>query len=274
MDTSAIHVTSRSRFGLSNRIRGLAGYYALSKLLPCQLFYTWESDPSCPGNIEEVFDNFPAGQPVESFPIDSDALLIGTSATPEQPTHCGSPPDKTFHCHGAGKIDQSKFNEIVGDFYQRLQPVIAIKSRVNRFYSAFAPNGTPTLGIHIRRTDMVDHRQRLGMRPLRNDRLLIEGREFLREYPEGCIFLASDNPFSVAQVKLELGRRVYSLNHKWITKNLNDSKDSMIQARLTTLQDSVCDLWMLSHCDRIIGTHESSFSQLASRIRNKPLLEV
>ena len=83
---SAIHITSRSRFGLSNRIRGLAGYYALSKVLACDLLYSWETDASCPGLIQDVFSAIPVGLPVETLPSDPKALLIGTSATPEMPT--------------------------------------------------------------------------------------------------------------------------------------------------------------------------------------------
>jgi hypothetical protein len=80
---SAIHITSRSRFGLSNRIRGLAGYYALPKVLACDLLYSWETDASCPGLIQDVFSAIPVGLPVE--------------------THLGHPRDANPNRHGGSQ---------------------------------------------------------------------------------------------------------------------------------------------------------------------------
>ena len=70
--TPSIHVTFKSRFGLCNRLRGLAGYYALSKSLNWELFYTWEADPSCPGLIDEVFLPIPGALFVAQLPKPSD----------------------------------------------------------------------------------------------------------------------------------------------------------------------------------------------------------
>lgn len=269
---SAIHITSRSRFGLSNRIRGLAGYYALSRVLPCDLLYCWEPDPSCPGMVQDVFETIPAGWPVEVLPNDPKALVIGTAATQLMPTHCGSEPNKTFFSHASAQVDKSVFDACVQTFYRQLRPAAAVVERVAAFCQAQLPEGAPTLGVHIRRTDMVDLRQRLGLKPLRMEAILEQARVFLREQPGGHVLLACDNPDSLALARVQLGERVHHLDHTWIMENRVDSEDTSIQARLTTLHDAVCDLWMLSQCDQILGTTGSSFSLFAGLWGQKPVL--
>jgi hypothetical protein len=121
--TASIHVTFKSRFGLCNRLRGLAGYYALSKSLNWELFYTWEADPSCPGLIDEVFLPIPGALSVAQLPKPNDQTLsIATSTSGQRPTHCGSPPELTFQAHGRGQVDRATFDGFVVQFYQLLTP--------------------------------------------------------------------------------------------------------------------------------------------------------
>ncbi len=260
---SAIHITSRSRFGLSNRIRGLAGYYALSKVLDCDLLYSWETDASCPGLIQDVFSAIPAGLPVENLPTDPKALLIGHWARPEMATHCGSEPDKTFFCHAVERADKEVFDRHVEEFYRQLRPAGSVVERVAAFWQDHVPEGAPTLGMHVRRTDMVDHRRRLGLQPLHMEGILELADAFLHEQPSGYVLLACDNPDSLDIVRNQLGERVHHLEKAWILEKRAESEDTKIQARLTTLHDAVCDLWMLSQCHQIVGTLGSSFSHFA-----------
>lgn len=159
---NALHITSRSRFGLSNRIRGLARYHALSRVLCCDLRYSWEPDPSCPGWLQEVLEEIPAGWPLERLPSDPEVLVIGTATTPEMPTHCGSEPDKTPLCHAHGRVEKADFDGHVREFYRQFRPAGAVVGRVAAFRRAELPEGAPTFVIHLRRTDMVDLRERLG----------------------------------------------------------------------------------------------------------------
>jgi hypothetical protein len=269
---SALHITSRSRFGLSNRIRGLAGYHALSRVLCCDLRYSWEPDPSCPGWLQEVFEAIPAGWPLERLTSDPEVLVIGTATTPEMPTHCGSEPDKTFFCHAHGRVEKADFDGHVREFYRQLRPAGAEVERVAAFRRAELPEGAPTFVIHLRRTDMVDLRERLGLKPLRMEGILEGAGVFLREQPYRRVLLACGNPDSLALVKTRLGDRVHHLEHDWILENLADNEDTSIQARLTSLYDAICDLWMLSQCDRILGTTRSSFSVFAGLWGRKPVV--
>jgi hypothetical protein len=274
--TASIHVTFKSRFGLCNRLRGLAGYYALSKSLNQKLFYTWEADPSCPGLIDEVFLPIPGAIPVTQLPAaDDQTLSIGTSSSPLQPTHCGSPPELTFqaHCqghgHGHGQVSRATFDAFVGEFYQLLIPINAVVQRVEALMKNNETSETPSLGVHIRRTDMVDLRARKGLLPLQNV-IPNYARSFLDRHPAGKVFLACDNPSSLEQARTILGPRALSLEHHWIEANRAASEDTSKQARLTGLFDAVCDLYMLANCDSIIGTVGSSFSAVAGQWGGKP----
>ena len=272
--TPAIHVTFRSRFGLCNRLRGLAGYYALSKSLNWELFCTWEADPSCPGLIDEVFLPIPGALFVAQLPKPSDQTLsIVTSASAQRPTHCGSPPELTFQAHGQGRVDKATFDGFVAEFYQLLTPINAVVQRVEALMGPAEAPGFPSLGSHIRRTDMVDLRARKGLPPLRNGIPSYAG-SFLNQYPDGRVFLACDNPASLEQAKAILGPRALSLDHHWIEANRAASEDTTKQARLTGLFDAVCDLYMLSKCDSIIGTVGSSFSTFAGQWGHKPTLYI
>lgn len=95
---------------------------------------------------------------------------------------------------------------------------------------------------------------------------------FLREQPDGRVLLACGNPDSLALVKTRLRDRVHHLEHDWILGNRADNEDTSIQARLTSLHDAICDLWMLSQCDRILGTTRSSFSVFAGLWGRKPVV--
>ena len=268
--TASIHVTFKSRFGLCNRLRGLAGYYALSKSLNRKLFYTWEADPSCPGLIDEVFLPIPGAIPVAQLPAaDDQTLSIGTSSSPLQPTHCGSPPELTFQAHGQGQVARDTFDTFVEEFYQLLIPINAVVQRVEALMEHDKTHETPSLGVHIRRTDMVDLRARKGLLPLQNV-IPHYARSFLDRHPTGKVFLACDNPSSLEQARTILGPRALSLEHHWIEANLAESEDTSKQARLTGLFDAVCDLYMLANCDSIIGTVGSSFSAVAGQWGGKP----
>jgi hypothetical protein len=270
--TTSIHVTFKSRFGLCNRLRGLAGYYALSKSLNWELFYTWEADPSCPGLIDEVFLPIPGALPVAQLPAaDDQTLSIVTSASAQRPTHCGSPPELTFQAHGRGQVDRATFDGFVAQFYQLLTPINAVVQRVETLMEQNKTPEAPSLGVHIRRTDMVDLRARKGLQPLQNV-IPHYARSFLDRHPAGKVFLACDNPSSLEEAKTILGPRALSLEHHWIAANRADSEDTSKQARLTGLFDAVCDLYMLSRCDSIIGTIGSSFSTFAGQWGGKPTL--
>jgi hypothetical protein len=58
-----IHMDIYGKFGLSNRIRSMAGHYALAVMNKYELFYTWQYNLSCPGGFEDIFTSnlvFPA----------------------------------------------------------------------------------------------------------------------------------------------------------------------------------------------------------------------
>ena len=138
------------------------------------------------------------------------------------------------------------FDWHVEEFYRQLRPSDSVVKRVTDFWQTHVPEGAPTLGMHVRRTDMVDHRRRLGLEPLQMEGIHGLADAFLREQPSGHIMLACDNPESLERVRGQLGERVHHLEHAWILENRTGSEDTSIQARLTTLYDATCDLWMLS----------------------------
>lgn len=257
---SEIYVKFRGRYGLSNRIRAMSGYYALSKVMGIKFQYSWEFNDSCPGFPEEIFKEIACGFPVEGDIRQADDQLYIHSAS--QPTRCGCGPDRILDAHGKN-IDTKDFYKFVRQFYDNLIPRDEIVSRVEKAWAVSGAELLPVIGVHVRRTDMVDHLQKAGHPGADDKEMKIRINKFINDHPDGKVFVASDNKFSLEELSSEFGEHIFFLNHNWIDDTTGGSLDSTKQVRLTSLFDATSDLYALSKCSQIIGSFHSSFSSFA-----------
>lgn len=254
-----LHIIFSGRYGLSNRVRSMAGHYALASVKGLSFSYEWIKDPSCPGNFSDLFncrlvDNSERSA-VTKLPDD----LWVTYKT--QPTHCGSHPSSIEKEYNLDKDESIRFNEIIKEFYENLVPVESIKKSVN---SLFLNKKDKILGVHLRRTDMIDHCIKMGIEPPSDAELHKQINHYFASNPKSLIILSADNPDSEFDFMEKYKNKVLVLRKNWDISKTEAAGKSNIQERLSSLEEAVADLYALSKCSYIIGTKHSSFSTFAA----------
>ncbi len=125
-------------------------------------------------------------------------------------------------------------------------PTEEIEKRIQRVTAAFTPQ---TIGIHLRRTD---HVYSIEESPLT---LFIEtiGKEIAANSSIN-FYLATDSQEDKQLLKKRFGRRI-------LTYDCKLSRNS-----LEGMQAGLVELWALSRTAKIIGSHRSTYSQLAAEL--------
>ena len=271
---NSIHISFRGKYGLSNRIRSMAGHYALSKIQNLTASFEWHYDDSCPGIFDEVFQEIPEfsfTKPDHSEDYLTNRFDIYVSSA-TKPTTCGSHPDAIFDSYLKNDTsDRVVFDNFVSEFYSILKPSNFVLEAIQGLLSQVT---VKVLGVHIRRTDMIDHSIKLGIEPPNDEILLNEVKDYLKNNDVEKIYVAADNPKSIELMESEFPGLIISQNSEWIMSNGQLVNDSKIQARLTSLTQAVSDVYLLSRCNYIIGTKLSSFSTFASTWGNTPYKRV
>lgn len=125
-------------------------------------------------------------------------------------------------------------------------PIEEIATRIDRVTSDFTPQ---TIGIHLRRTD---HIYSIEESPLS---LFIKTIEKEIEANDRINFyLATDSQEDKQRLKKQFGSRI-------LTYDCELSRNS-----LEGMQAGVVELWALSRTAKIIGSHRSTYSQLAAEL--------
>lgn len=126
------------------------------------------------------------------------------------------------------------------------RPVREIETRIEEITAGFTPQ---TIGIHLRRTD---HVYSIAESPLS---LFIETIEKeIDANGQINFYLATDSEEEKRQLKKRFGNRIVTYDCK------------LSRSSLEGMQAGVAELWALSRTARIIGSHRSTYSQLAAEL--------
>jgi hypothetical protein len=206
-----------ARGGLCNRLRVMVSFLCAARKLGCKLVVYWQSNSLCPAEWNDLFQALPP-----DCEIRSRIAPAGTYTT----------------CHRHPDIPVVEWAPMVDTL---LRPTPALQQRISRVLGQLGENFT---AVHIRRTD---HNSNYA-----------EDRDFLdfAKKAPGKIFVAADNPQSLATLKGELGDRVI---HSAVFRKGG--------RRLTSVQDAVVDLWVSRRAARFKGTFYSSFSDWIEMLR-------
>ena len=137
-------------------------------------------------------------------------------------------------------------------YLKHLRPVKAIRENISLNVKSFT---NKTIGIHIRRTD---HYKAIEVSPLEN--FIEKIRDDLAKDMNINYFLATDD--------MEVEKTLIGLfSNKIITYSKEYSRKNV-----KGMQDAVVDLYTLSATSKIYGSFNSSFSDMAARIGNIPLI--
>lgn len=155
--------------------------------------------------------------------------------------------DKVFQSKPSKSLYLSyfgRFTETRGKLY-RFQPKAEIGQQVEEMMDEF--KGKP-IGIHIRRSD---HQLSIQNSPTSLFMKKIDEQYGNSEYQ---LFLSTDSQEEKQLLKKKYGDRL-------MTRDINFSRNDKFG-----VIDAVIDLYCLSRTQKIFGSHESTFSQLASEL--------
>lgn len=133
------------------------------------------------------------------------------------------------------------------------RPIAEIQRRIDDFTSQFT---SFTVGVHVRRTD---HKDVIASNPLDSYVSLMRSQE--EEHP-GCLFyLASDDKDVKAYMSNLFPNRIITNDHLCL------ERDSV-----RGIQDAVLELYCLGKTNLIIGSKGSTYSELAAKLFDTPVI--
>lgn len=242
--------------GMGDRLRGMATMAAAARLRGQTLRVYWPVSEHCPGRFSEILTA--AGFHVVEDEMQWANLTENNPVLESQPYWI--PADHAWEEGSAeGWLDRSavSFSDFVKlrrRILNALIPSDAIARMLNTQLQGWS--NLRVLGIHIRRTDA--NMDRLQGGEAGYDQAL--ERRLIKAYgKEGwrTAFLCSDDLATETRwidwLK-ERGWTVHTAPKNWQSGEL----------RQTSLQEAFLDLKLLSHCDKIIGSVRSNFSEVAS----------
>lgn len=125
-------------------------------------------------------------------------------------------------------------------------PLENIRSRIQKYVDLFDEH---TVGVHIRRTD-----HRVSISQSTTDSFIDQMNKELSNNPQTRFFLATDS-----EEERELLKNIFK--ERIITASHNVTRETQ-----SGLEDAVIDLYLLSKTNKIFGSAESTFSQIAAEM--------
>jgi hypothetical protein len=143
---------------------------------------------------------------------------------------------------------------------RKLLPVKSIRQTLARCRRQ--SNGRQMIGIHLRRTDVVEALGKpeihLGNLAEHDQILLRTVRQLASTHRDACFFLAADSSRSFQAWKEMLTAECIPF--------ICHEKDWSNSFRQTRVEDAVVDLWMLGACTQVVGTVQSGFLLVAGAL--------
>lgn len=233
-----------ARRGLGNRLRTVLSGLAYADATGCALQVVWAPNVQCGAGLDELWQHpfhlvsLKRARYTAALcggwedHLDEDDLDLGQWKRPALALQSSQPFSNPA---GTPWISQLR----------RLRPLPELVERIDSVWNNMPPSG-PLVGLMLR-THASAHRSTVVSRPL--DHALRRLDEIHRLAPDATVFLSSDSPDGAAA----LGERhaVVALPGKGEFNSVRG------------VQDAVCDLYLLASCQWIIGSHASSFSEIA-----------
>ena len=141
--------------------------------------------------------------------------------------------------------------EHISEVVDCLKPAIEIGNKVNDIMSPYM--NSSIIGVHIRRTD---HKWAIQNSPLYlfTDQM----EQILKEEPNTYFYLATDD----ADVESQLSAKFPLIEHKYFSNEKSRKTEA-------GMKDAYVDMLYLSRCEKIYGSYQSTFSNMAAVIGRK-----
>ncbi len=253
-------------WGLGDRIRGVACVLALASELGCRILLRWEPNDACDARFEDLFDcpdlvTFTRRLTVRDCGRISPTITMteNINIMPAHAFQLFSANAKTNVFRSVGHFDRCWAEQI-----RLLKPVPSFREAIDECVSKRFRERM--VAVHLRRTDVLGD----GTKPIDaenqsafDDRMLAEIQALHRDAPDMGLFLASDDReyFRDWRNRLQdLGMHVVVHEKEW--------GDTF---RQTSIGDALIDLYLIGHCQIILGSVWSSFLFVAQHIRGAEL---
>ncbi len=252
--------------GLGNRMRVVRSAYAFALEGECEVEVAFAANHECGCNFSDVFQ--PISLPSGNFSI-REARWADAPPSRENlhlPQMVRTLRGTKQFCN-LRQCDLDFLKEVVSknhsvyistcyEFYANPIPMSRLFKPSDRVEQAMRPVlsrfGAHTAGFHVRTTDNA---QSLKQSPYR---LFAEAaRRELAENPQTTLFLATDSDEIRRKFLSEFGKSAICSD----AELSRSSKHGMIAA--------ATDLFLLSRCNKIYGSHYSSFSEIAAELDDK-----
>lgn len=263
------------RAGLSNRILATATAYHYAKRYNHSVTMLWGIDNSLGIAVEELFQ----------MPEDIKIVYVTERSIRKVPfKRIRSEIIKAYYrhkadymidrefarkaCRGIINVDMEKFfkdyETLYVQSYTELMPItdhsifkmfVPSEQICERGKKVFEQIDENTVGMHIRRTDHVDA---IAMSPLE---LFLQKLEELMQEDGRKVFLATDDVETEQMIKERWGERILTYEGKTFSRTNEDG-----------MKDGLIDMLALSKCQRIYGSHASTFGLMASYLGDKKLI--
>lgn len=146
-------------------------------------------------------------------------------------------------------------------YLKHLKPLDDIQQKINYFINENNFNQN-ILGIHIRSVDG-------GFKYFNTENSIKYIEKIIHNSPEWKIFISTDNIEIETKIKNIFKEKIIYFNNPFG----NNYSDKFNFNSYNGLKNSICDLFILSKCNKIIGTKSSSFSLMAFLLSNNDILE-
>lgn len=256
--------------GLANRMRVIASGIAYAHITNQKLVINWIADDGLACDFEDIFEVIPPKicssqflRLARRFVSFMDRRL--PSVLDLWGTHfCDSKCRSLMWVHNSNDLEISYVKKNGLNFFHTCNDFFLSKAE----YSLFKPKqiilekiednkkkiGKNAIGIHIRRTD---HKESISYSPL--EEFISAIKVHLDKDMNTKFFLASDDKETIDIIKQQFSDCI-------ITGDVSFGRNSK-----QAIIDALTDIYTLAHCKQIIGSFNSSFSEVASRINNIPL---
>ncbi len=233
--------------GMANRLRALISAICLAEDLDRNLHVIWSAnDPACMARFETLWErsSLPRWVTVDMGPLLEPGVMVLSPADMEEYVKRGD----TRPIRSYGHFHQTDMPRWL-TYLRKLQPSIHLMPQLNTPF--FSDSTATVVGVHIRRGDHMKARK---------ESPLAAFLFAMRAQPETVkFFLATDDAVERREIEAEFPGRVWS--------------PATTLSRMTQkgMQDAVVDFVGLSRCSTILGSYDSSFSQLAALYGKKTL---
>ena len=265
--------------GLCNRLAGLGGLWALADHYGAAFELLWEGEIACQGAFSELYDDADGlavvdGARVQELRDAPDCWVFDT----KRASHFWTAPWTFLLSTEAGAPDFTSFDAAARRCLGRLAPSAAVRGAVNGFLS-LGPWGLldlsrRTVGVHVRGTDHETFHDGFAAYASTVDRFEAEIGALLRgaapDPGHPVVFLAADARGTIDRVLATFRAAADDGRLVVLDKRFATPHACLKVVRHTSSVDALADLYLLARCTSILGTFQSSFSELAAVLGGVP----